>query len=105
MYARVTQLEIDPLRSSVDDALELFESTVVPMLVDQPGYAGAVALVTPEGKGLVSTFWDTEEQADASPENGFYSDVLSKFVTVFRAPPGRERYEVVFAQWPAMVER
>jgi len=105
MYARVTQLEIDPVRSDVDTALELFKQSVVPVLKIQDGYAGVLALVTPEGKGLLASFWETEAQADASQENAFYSDLLSQFVTVFRAPPGRERYQVVFAEVPALVER
>jgi hypothetical protein len=32
MFARVTQLEIDTLRTSVDTALALFESDVLPEL-------------------------------------------------------------------------
>jgi hypothetical protein len=104
MYARVTQLEIDSIRIDVDEALQLYKDDVVPLLEKQPGYCGALVLVTPEGRGQVTTLWRTEDQADASASGGFYEDVLSKFVTFFRAPPGRERYEVVFADVPALVE-
>jgi hypothetical protein len=104
MYARVTQLEIDSLRIDVADALQIYKRDVVPALEEQPGYCGALVLVTPEGKGQVTTLWQTEEQADASATPGFYASVLERFVTFFRAPPGRERYEVVFADIPAFVE-
>ena len=95
MYARVTLLEIDTLRVAIADALALFRDTVAPSLHDQPGYLGVYVMTTPEGKGLVMTLWDTAEAADASASNGFYNEVLEKFMVMFRSPPGRERYEVV----------
>jgi heme-degrading monooxygenase HmoA len=95
MYSRVTLLEIDTLRVDIEDAAELFRAKVAPDLAEQAGYEGAVALVTPEGKGMIITFWDTEEGAqDAS---GFASAELERYVTMFRSPPGREYYEVAFA--------
>jgi hypothetical protein len=94
MYARTTLLEIDTLRVSVDDALELFEATVMPRLRAQPGFCGLYALTTPEGRAMLISFWDTAEQADATAESGWYPEVLSEFTTLFRAPPGREHYEV-----------
>ena len=102
MYARVTQLEIDPLRIEVGTAIEVYKQEIVPALAQQEGFCGVLGLVTPEGKGVVVTFWEAEEQADASKEGGFYADVLSRFVTFFRSPPGRERYEVVLFELPSM---
>ena len=94
MFARVTQLEIDTVRIDVDDALAIFVDLVLPRLRAQPGYEGASVLTTAEGKGMVLSLWDTAEHAAADAEKGFYADVLSQFVTLFKAPPGRERYEV-----------
>ena len=95
MYSRVTLLEIDTMRVDIDDAAALFRAHVAPGLAEQEGYEGAVALVTPEGKGMIITFWDTEDGAqDAS---GFASAELERYVTMFKAPPGREYYEVAFA--------
>ena len=37
MYARVTLLEIDTLRISVDEALDHFRGSVVPAMQEQPG--------------------------------------------------------------------
>jgi hypothetical protein len=105
MYARVTQLEIDPVRAEVGSVVELYKQEVAPALANQVGFSGVLGLVTPEGKGLVVTFWDTKEQADASRETGFYADVLTHFVTLFRTPPGREHYEVVIMDLPSMAER
>ena len=98
MFSRVVQLEIDPMRIGSDEATELFAAQVLPGLREQIGYEGAIALITPEGKGLIATFWETEDAAkDAS---GFSSQQLERFMTIFRAPPGREVYEVAVADLP-----
>ena len=95
MFSRVTLLEIDTVRVPMEEAAALFEAEVVPGLREQEGYEGAIALATPEGKGMIVTFWNTEEGArDAS---GFASEALERFVTLFKAPPGREVYEVAVA--------
>lgn len=95
MYSRVTLLEIDTMRVDVDEAAALFREQVVPRLSDQEGYEGVVALTTTEGKGMIITFWETQEGAqDAS---GFASAELERYVTMFRSPPGREHYTVAFA--------
>ena len=62
MYSRVTLLEIDTMRVDIDDAAAIFKAKVAPGLAEQEGYEGAVALVTPDGKGMIVTFWDTEEE-------------------------------------------
>jgi hypothetical protein len=94
MYARVTQLEIDTVRTNIRDAVELFRSEVLPVLREQAGYQGVDVLATAEGQAMLVSFWDTAEHAQADAERGFYADVLAKYVTLFRAPPGRDRYEV-----------
>jgi hypothetical protein len=58
---------------------------------------------TPEGKGLVITFWDTEQAANASIESGYYAAQVAHFVTFMRQAPGRDHYEVTRAQVPASV--
>ena len=99
MYARVTQLEIDTLRVGVDEALALFREEVVPVMREQEGYQGAYVLATTDGKAVLISFWETEEQAAETP---FYSGLIAEFVTLFRAPPGRESYEVRFADAPVV---
>jgi len=95
VYSRVTLVEIDTMRVDVDEAAELFRTEVAPRLAEQDDYEGAVALVTPEGKGMIITFWETREGAqDAS---GIASAELERNMTMFRSPPGRELYEVAFA--------
>jgi hypothetical protein len=96
MYARLTLLEIDTVRTSMAKALEHYKTQVVPLLRNQSGYLGAFVLATPEGKGAILSFWDTEEQAATEGDHTFYADAIGSFATFYRAAPGRERYEVVW---------
>jgi len=98
MYSRVTLLEIDTLRTTVDEALHLFEEEVLPALREQDGYEGVVVLANPNGQAMVISVWESEEDAIASA--GFAKGAVDQFVTLYRAPPGREQYEVRFAEMP-----
>jgi hypothetical protein len=98
MYSRVTLLEVDTLRIDLETAVGLYRDNVLPGLREQEGYEGVVVLATPEGKGMLVSFWDTEEGArDAS---GFAAAALEHYMTMFKAPPGREQYEVLLAELP-----
>jgi heme-degrading monooxygenase HmoA len=101
MFARVTLLEIDVVRIGMDAAVEMYRTEVMPELKEQPGSAGATVLVTPEGKVLIMTLWETAEQADAGADARWYSETLERYVTMFRTPPGRELYAVAIADMPA----
>ena len=101
MFARVTQLEIDVLRTSVEEAAGRFDAEVLPELRRRPGFLGAMVLANPAGLGTVITFWEREE--DAAPDER-YDAVLARYVTLFRAPPGREVYEVLLADLPRAAE-
>ena len=101
MYARVTLLEIDTLRATVDDALESFRERTLGRLRDQAGYRGVWVLATPEGKAMLMSLWDTEEQAGIEGDHRFYDVELGHFATLFRAPPGRGEYEVLLVDQPA----
>jgi heme-degrading monooxygenase HmoA len=97
MVARVTLAEIDVTRTSLDDALQRYRDSVLPALESAEGYAGCYVLTTPAGKAVVVTFWDTPADADAGLRSGLYEAQVAKFVTLFRAAPGRETYEVAIA--------
>ena len=98
MYSRVTLLEIDTLRVEIADVLERFETEVMPRVRELPGYEGVTVMVTPDGKGMVVSFWDSEEAVEASA--GLAATAIEEFVTVYRAPPGREHYRVAYAEMP-----
>jgi hypothetical protein len=103
MYSRVTQLEIDTGRIGIGDAVELFRRDVLPRLREQEGYQGVCVLTTPEGHGLLVSLWSTAEAAEAGGGTGPYPETLEQYVTFLRSPRERERYEVAFADAPALV--
>ncbi|MBI4301340.1 MAG: hypothetical protein HY664_01895 [Chloroflexi bacterium] len=98
MFARLTMFEIDTLRISLDTALQRFIELVLPETRKREGYKGLYVLRTPEGKGLIISLWANEEAATAGVESGYYDEQVAKFVSFFRAPPGRDHYEVVYAE-------
>jgi heme-degrading monooxygenase HmoA len=103
MVARATVAEIDAVRMSVAQAVELFRESVLPALREQEGYEGVYVLLSDEGKALVLTFWEDDEAVDAGLAGGrsFYTEQVEKFVTIYRSPPGRETYRVALADAPA----
>ena len=98
MYSRVTLLEIDTLRVDVDDVVARFEGEILPRVHELRGFEGVVVMVTPEGKGMVVSFWESEETVEESA--GVAATAVEEFVTVYRTPPGREHYRVAYAEMP-----
>ena len=98
MYSRVTLLDVDTIRTDVDEVLEQFKDGVMPRVREVPGYEGVVVMLTPEGKGMIVSFWESEEAADASA--GLAASLVEEFVTIYRSPAGREHYEVVYVEPP-----
>jgi hypothetical protein len=104
MFARATPLEIDTTRIDIEEAVELFRQELLPALHGMEGYEGTYVLANPDGKTLLLTFWATGEAADIQIETGFYGEQLQRHAAIFRAPPGRASYSVVFAEQPAPID-
>lgn len=98
MFARVTLFEIDTMRIGLDAALGRFKETILPEVRKQAGYAGLYVMRTPEGKGMLMSLWETEDEARAGVESGYYDEQVAKFLMLVRQPPGRDHYEVVLAE-------
>ena len=96
MFARVTMFDIDLVRINPNEALERFKQMVLPEIRRRDGYEGVYVLRTPEGKGCILTLWASEEAALAGEESGYYDQQVAQFLSFYKSPPGRERYEVMF---------
>ncbi len=96
MFARATLFEIDPLRISIDEGVDLFKESVLPELRRQPGCLGVFVLTTPEGTGMLLRMWESSDAASRSVQPGFYDEQVSKFLMFLRQAPGREQYEVAY---------
>lgn len=99
MIARVLEGEIDAVRTSLDDAVEVVRGSVVPALRDQEGYRGMYLLLTDEGKALAISLWSTAEAAEIGvvESRPLWGDEIEKFTAIYRAAPGRETYRVALA--------
>jgi heme-degrading monooxygenase HmoA len=99
MFSRVTLLEVDTVRTDPEAALHRYRDEVLPRLREQPGYEGTFVLLNPEGQGLILSLWRDEAALEST--TFIATEALQRFATIFRAPPGRERYEVRIADLPA----
>jgi hypothetical protein len=94
LFARVTSFLLTPDR--VNDAIRLYETSVVPAARSQKGFCGTLLLVDrASGKGQSIGFWESEDDALANEASRYYHDQLAKFLTFFAVPPIREGYELV----------
>jgi len=93
MFARVTIVQMK--KDKVDAAINLFRESVVPAAKSQKGHKEIYLLTDRNtGKGISIAVWDTEDNAVANEQSGYYQEQLSKFKDLFTAPPVREGYEV-----------
>ena len=93
MFARVTLVQVD--LNKFDETIGIYRDSVIPAAKSQKGYRGAYLLTDRKtGKGISMTLWDSEEDAIANEQSGYYQEQLGKFKDFFTAPPVREGYEV-----------
>lgn len=93
MFARVTvvQIKLDRL----DEATRLVAESVLPAAKAQKGFKDSYLLTdSSTGKGLYIGFWESEADALANEQSGYYQEQLGKFKDLFAGPPVREGYEV-----------
>ncbi len=93
MFARLSTV---PVKSDkMDETIKIYEENVIPTAKLQKGFRGAYLLTDRKtGKGISITLWDSEEDAIANEQSGFYKEQISKFKDCFAASPIREGYEV-----------
>ena len=93
MFARLTivQMKTDKL----DETIKIFEDSVVPASKSQKGFQGCYLLTDRNtGKGIACTIWESEDDAVANEQSGYYQEQVGKFKDFFTAPPVQEGYEV-----------
>jgi heme-degrading monooxygenase HmoA len=93
MFARFTIVEVNV--DKVDEVIKLYEDGVVPAAKSQKGYCGAYMFTNRKtGKGYSISLWESEEDAIANEQSGYYKEQVGKFAEYFTAPPIQEGYEV-----------
>ena len=92
MFARVTSTQVR--EDKVDEAVKVTKDSVLPAAKSQKGFRGAYLLSQPKGKAIMITLWETEEDAVANEQSGYYQEQVGKIKDFLTAPPVREGYEV-----------
>jgi len=93
MFARVTMFQTKS--DKLDEAVKIYKENVSPIRKSQKGSRGAYFLTDRKtGKGMAISLWESEDDAIATEQSGYYQENLNKFKDVFAASPVREGYEV-----------
>ena len=94
MFARFTKVQVNV--DKIDETIKLYEDSVVPSAKSQKGFRG-ITLFTDRktGNGYSISLWDSEEDAIAKEQTGYYKEQVGKFAEYMTAPPVQEGYEVV----------
>ena len=96
-FARVTltQGKVD----TISETIQLYKDSVVPAAQSQNGYRGVYLLSDVKtGKGISISLWDSEEDAIANEQSGYYQEQVEKFKDFFTAAPVREGYLVTIQE-------
>lgn len=82
-------------KGSLDDALKIYEESVVPEGKIQEGYRGIYVMTNRELSKIISiTLWDSTETMIRNEASGYYQAQVDKFKDYLVKPVDREIYEV-----------
>ena len=96
MVARVTTVKVKP--EDIDEAVRLFEESVIPPPSRRKGSMGALLLTREDGRGLVIDLCDTLEHMRANEHSGFYQSEVAKFAGKIVDHPSRAFFSVAVAR-------
>ena len=93
MHARITTgLAQD---GKLEEVLEVVRESIVPVMKQQPGFKGYLALSDPATNKVVSiTLWETEADVVAGETGGYYREQITKIAGLLASTPTREHFEV-----------
>ncbi len=93
MFARFTTVQVNA--DKIDEVVKIYEDSVVPGGKAQSGFCGIYLFTDPKtGKGVSISLWESEADAVANEQSGYYKEQVGKFAEYFTAPPVQEGYDV-----------
>ena len=93
MFARLTIAQCKP--GTMDELTRIYQESIVPAAESQKGYIKAYLLTnSKENKGISIAVWESEEDAVAGEQSGYYQEQVGKVKHLFASVPVREGYEV-----------
>ncbi|KAA3660959.1 MAG: hypothetical protein DWQ04_17910 [Chloroflexi bacterium] len=93
MYARVVTIYVKP--GSMDEGINIYESSIVPAMKKQLGFKGTTLLANKDTNTALSiSLWETEADMQAGEASGYLQTQFAKAAQLFTAPPANAHYEV-----------
>jgi heme-degrading monooxygenase HmoA len=93
MFARHVITEVK--KDKIEEALKIYEESVIPEGKAQEGYRGIYLLANKEtGKIISISFWDSEEHAIVNESIGYFREQVEKFNGILISPPVKEGFDV-----------
>lgn len=92
MYCLVSCFRVVP--GSQDEMARIYKEEVEPLLSNKPGFQGFGYMIKPDGEALMMGLWDSEEQANARPQKGYYKKILARLQSISVGALTHNGYEV-----------
>jgi len=78
----------------LNEVIRIFREQALPLVSRQLGFQGVYLMTKLTGEFMVLNIWDTEEQANAWPQNPDHQQVASQLKPLLSGAPVRDGYEV-----------
>jgi heme-degrading monooxygenase HmoA len=92
MFCLASRYQTSP--ENLDQVAQIFQEQAVPLVSRQPGFRGVYLLTKASGEFMVLNIWDTEEQAQAWPQNPEHQRVAAQLKPLLTGAPVRDGFEV-----------
>ncbi len=93
MYASVVTTQMRA--GMLEEAINIYKSSIVPAIQIQPGFKGATLLVNADTNiGVSTTIWETKAEMLAGEASGYLQSEFAKLGSFLKAPPANAHYEV-----------
>ena len=92
MFCLASRYQTSP--ESLDKVAQIFREQAIPLVSRQPGFKGMYLMTKASGEFMVLNIWDTEEQANAWPQNPKHQEVVARLRPLLSGAPVREGLQV-----------
>ncbi|KPJ54524.1 MAG: hypothetical protein AMJ37_00530 [Dehalococcoidia bacterium DG_18] len=92
MFCLASRYQTSP--ENLDEVARIFQQQALPLVSRKPGFKGVYLMTKPNGEFMVLNIWDTEEQANAWPQNPEHQQVVAQLRPLLGGAPARDGYEV-----------
>ena len=94
MHVRAARIQINS--GKMQEAIDVFDNSVVPAQKAQKGYQGSYMMTdASSGKALTISVWESEADMLAGESSrGYYQEQIAKFAGILAGNPTLEHYEL-----------